>query len=314
MEIDDNMYINSLRALELNNLKLIQNEASLFSNKRIEKLRKSSLKQTIKMAHNVFISKRKFMKTKAYNSSAAKENRTHEEFEKDLYCKPEYYKKKIAVYTCVVGGYDKVCEPTIINENIDYYIFSDHTIQSENWNQKDIPKKVLELGNNILINRYLKLHPKELFNDYDFVMYIDGNVRVSSDITPLLKYTNNRLGVVFHAHSYRDSIYDEVEVLTKVVKRGDPNKLNRQIADYRQEGFPEKYGLPEATIIITDLSNYNVTSFFDQWWNEFLNSGSFRDQISLPYILWKNGIRTSEVTLLGNNLRFSSKFMVSTHK
>lgn len=314
MGIKDNMYINSLRALELNNLKLIQNEASLFSRKRIEKLKKSSITQTIKMAHNVFLSKRKFMKTKAYNSSIAKENRTQEEFEKDLVCSSEYYTKKIAVYTCVVGGYDKVNDPTIINENIDYFIFSDHDIQSKIWNQRSIPSKLLELGNNTLINRYLKFHPQELFDGYDYVIYVDGNVQVSSDITPLLKYTENRLGVVFHSHGYRDSIYDEVEVLIKVVKRGDSDKLTKQIAGYRQEGFPDNYGLPEATIIITDLSNNMAITFFTQWWEEFLKSQSLRDQIALPYVLWKNGIAASEVTLLGKNLRNSSKFMVATHK
>lgn len=314
MELIDNMYVNSLRALELSNLKIIENEASLFSRKRVEKLKKSSITQTIKMAHNVFLSKRKFMKTKAYNSSVAKENRTREEFEKDLVCSSEYYKKRIAVYTCVVGGYDKVSDPTIINENIDYFIFSDHNIQSRIWNQISIPSKLLELGNNTLINRYLKFHPQELFDGYDYVIYVDGNVQVSSDITPLLKYTENRLGVAFHSHGYRDSIYDEVEVLIKVVKRGDPDKLTKQIAGYRQEGFPDNYGLPEATIILTDLSNNMAITFFTQWWEEFLKSQSLRDQIALPYVLWKNGIATSEVTLLGNNLRNSSKFMVATHK
>lgn len=313
MEINDSMFVNSLRALEKNNLKIVKYESSLFSNRRIEKLRNSNIQQTIKMVHNVFKSKRKYKKTKAYNSSLAKENRTNEEFEKDLICDSEYYKKKVAVYTCVVGGYDKITDPIIINENIDYFIFSDHSIQSEIWNQRKIPEKVLELGNNTLINRYLKFHPKELFNEYDFVMYIDGNVQVISDVTPLLKYTKNRLGVAFHAHSYRNSIYDEVDVLTKVYKRGDPEKLAKQINGYRQEGFPEKYGLPEATIIITDLSNDSATNFFNCWWQEFLNSGSFRDQISLPYVLWKNGINTKEITLLGNNLRFSSKFLVSAH-
>lgn len=314
LEINSSMYINSLRALELNNLKHVKNETSLFSSKRMEKLRNSNLRQTIKMANNVLKSKRKFIKTKAYNSSEAKENRTPEEFERDLVCDPLYYKKRIAVYTCIVGGYDEISDPIVINENIDYFIFSDHTIESEIWNQKIIPENILELGDNTIINRYLKFHPAELFPDYDFVIYTDGNVQVISDITPLLKYTKNKLGIAFHAHSYRDSIYDEVEVLTKVVKRGNPDKLMKQITAYRHEGFPDHYGLPEATIIITDLSNHNITSFFNQWWEEFLNSGSFRDQISLPYILWKNGIETNEVTLLGNNLRFSAKFMVATHK
>ena len=308
------MYINSLRALEKSNLKLVQYESSLFNSKKLEKLRKSSIKQSFQLAFKVINSKRIFKKTKVYNSSMSIENRTVEEFERDLICNVDYYKKKIAVYTCVVGGYDKVNDPIIINENIDYFVFSDQTIHSKIWKQKEIPEKILDLDNNILINRYLKFHPEELFQNYDFAVYIDGNVQVISDITPLLKYTKNKLGVAFHSHSYRDSIYNEVEVLTKVVKRGDPTKLNKQVTAYRKEGFPDKYGLPEATIIITDLNNEKAAIFFDQWWEEFIRSRSFRDQVSLPYILWRNGISTDEVTLLGNNLRFSSKFIVKSHR
>lgn len=307
------MFVNSLQALELNNMNNIKNEASLFSKKRKEKLRKSSLKQVFQSGYNVIVSKRRFHKAKPYNSYELGPNRTLEEFENDLICDSKFYQKKIAIYTCIVGGYDKLNEPTIINENIDYFVFTDHSISSETWVEKSIPKKVLEFNNNTLINRYLKFHPKELFPEYDYVGYVDGNVQVISDVTPLFKYTQNRTGFAFHSHSLRNSIYDEIEVL-KIFKRGVPTKLDQQVEKYRKEGFPQNYGLPEATIILSDLSNIHLVDLFEQWWQEFLDSESFRDQISLPYVLWKNNIRVKEVALLGNNLRYSSKFKVAIHK
>lgn len=313
MKFNNRMFINTLRILELKNLERIETEVSLFSKKRKEKFFKNSFKQAFQSVRNVFISKLRFYKARSYNCYELGSNRTLEEFERDLICDSKFYQKKIAVYTCIIGGYDNLNDPVIINENIDYFVFTDHDITSKIWTEKDIPQEVLKLNDNTLVNRYLKFHPKELFPEYDYVAYVDGNVKVISDITPLFKYTKNLIGVAFHSHSLRNSIYDEVEVL-KIFKRGVPTKLDRQVEKYRKEGFPSQYGLPEATIILSDLSNSRIRNFFEQWWQEFLKSESFRDQISLPYILWKNDVKVEEVTLLGNNLRYSSKFYVVNHK
>ena len=34
-------------------------------------------------------------------------------------------KNQIAIYTCVVGGYDEINEPKMVEEKCDYYIISD---------------------------------------------------------------------------------------------------------------------------------------------------------------------------------------------
>ena len=47
--------------------------------------------------------------------------------------------------------------------------------------------------------------------------------------------------------------------------------------------------------------------------NEFVESGSLRDQISLPYVLWKNNINIKQVSTLGNNVYQNSKLFKIDH-
>ena len=45
--------------------------------------------------------------------------------------------KKIAIYTCVTGGYDSIKEPVFINDKIDYFIFTDNdNFSSKIWKVK----------------------------------------------------------------------------------------------------------------------------------------------------------------------------------
>lgn len=223
-------------------------------------------------------------------------------------------KPKIAVYTCITGNYDKmILEPFIQVDNIDFYLFTDNFEQkSKYWSIESIPKKVNERYNNILKNRYLKMHPYELFENYDYSIYIDGNVQVMSDLTDLVFSINKKVGIAMHKHQFRDCICDEIEVC-KIKKKGNYNEMKKQVERYIQEGFPKKFGMLEATIIVTDLKNKIARKILNDWWNEFISTQSLRDQISLQYIVWKNNLKIEDIAVLGNNLYRNPKFRVNIH-
>lgn len=247
---------------------------------------------------------------KKYIQVNNEENRTIEELIRDRKRVNGDY--KIAVYTCITGNYDEVVEPSFISENIDYIMFSNKEKNSENWKILDIPKYIKELNNDILINRYIKMHPHELLYMYDYTVYIDGNVKVISDITPWIKYANNQNGFALHRHYQRTCIFEEAEV-AKLYRKGNLKKLDEQVGKYKTENFPKNYGLLEATIIVSKIDNEKCKDIMNQWWKEFLHSGSMRDQLSLPYILWKNNIAIEKVSLLGRNLYNSVKVKVAPH-
>lgn len=221
--------------------------------------------------------------------------------------------KKVAVYTCVVGNYDNLNTPYYYADNIDYCLFSD-SLQCEGWKNKEITNDILQLKNNSLINRYIKFHPFDLFEtDYDYCIYIDGNIAPISDLTVLIELINPKVGIAMHQHASRNCIYQEVKAC-EALKKGNAKNLNFQIERYQKEGFPENYGMLEGNVIIVDLKNSTAKKLLNAWWNEFIHSESGRDQIAWPYVLWKNGIPVESIATLGKNVYKNPKLRISQHK
>lgn len=222
--------------------------------------------------------------------------------------------KKIAIYTCITGNYDKIEEPLIIESACDYFLFTNNdNLKSNLWNIKDIPEDIKKLENNVKINRYIKMHPKELFPDYDYSIYIDGNVEIISTISQLIKNINNKTGLAIHRHCERKCIYDEIKAC-RAYNKGKYSNLKKQAKRYKKEGFPQNYGMLECNMLISDLQNDILTKIFNKWWEEYLKSESMRDQIALPYVLWKNNLNIDDVGNLGNNINKNYLLKINTHQ
>lgn len=257
---------------------------------------------------NYFINRKKIKNLSCKNSN--KDNLSDSEWTNNLiHIESD---KKIAVYTCIVGNYDKLHDPLLVNKNFEYFVFTDSCIDSNIWKKKEIPSNIMDLSNNTLINRWLKMHPYKLFPEYDYTLYIDGNVTIISDLTSILHCADNDYGIAMHNHVLRDCIYEEANACI-IHGKGNKQKLRQQCIKYREEGYPEHNGMLEATIILSNIHNNKVDKVFDNWWNEFINSESKRDQISLPYVLWKMNIETKAIGLLGNNVYRNPKFFIISH-
>lgn len=221
-------------------------------------------------------------------------------------------KARIAVYSCIVADYDHLIEPSFLHTNVDYFMFSDKNFYSSIWQKKDLPEKIKKLKNPVLMNRYIKLHPFEFFPEYDYVLYIDGNIEVASDVSGLINGLGD-YGIAMHQHFKRDCVYKEAEALNSVGK-GDEEKMAAQLKKYKEAGLPKNFGLAEVTIILSSTTSPMARSIFEAWWAEFLSSESYRDQLAFPYVIWKNNVDINQITTLGRNLRLSGKFFMHQHK
>lgn len=302
-----------MESLENLNLKYIDllNSKELRVGKNISSIKKSIRERKLSKFFSL-IRKKYYQRKidKKFNVNLPKENLSEDLRIKNT--KHEDINGKVAIYSCITGGYDDVIEPIFKNDGFDFYIFSDKQIVSNTWKYRSLPNEVRNLDN-VLINRYVKMHPFDLFDDYDFAVYVDGNVCIASDISPLIKTSKvAKTGFSMHNHVLRDCIYDEAEIC-KMYGKGNSLKLDSQIKRYKDEGFPLNYGLLEATIIFFDLNSNNCKRIMNNWWNEFMNSGSYRDQVALPYVLWKNGYVIRDVGKLGENLYRNPKFHVISH-
>lgn len=300
-----NEYIKKIEELNLETIKL-KNSKEYLIGKKIKQILKY-LKE-FKIFHLI---------QKIVENKEIKKLNAHGELENDFKIEKKYQghtSPRIVVYTCITGNYDKrILEPFVKVSNVDFYLFTDNAeTKSENWTIKAIPKDIEKKYNNILKNRYLKMHPHELFNDYDYSIYIDGNVQVMSDLTELVYSINKKVGIAMHNHQFRDCICNEIEAC-KIKKKGNYNEMKKQVDRYIKEGFPKRFGMLEATIIVTDLKNELAKHLLSDWWNEFISTKSLRDQISLQYIVWKNNLMIKDIAVLGNNLYRNPKFRVNIH-
>lgn len=226
-----------------------------------------------------------------------------------------YRKMKIVAYTCVTGGYDMPQLPMMTFDNLDYVLYTDTV---EKYSNLASVYKIMNITNfvenysSILANRYIKLHPSELFQDYDFAIYLDGNVRIVSDIRQVINYCSSSTGIAMHLHRERDCAYDEAEVC-KILNKGNKDKIDLQMTKYKNAGFPRHFGLNEASVIVSSLHSSIAIELMDMWWEEFLASGSYRDQLAWPYILWKNNYSIEDVGCLGTNIYKNYIFEMIKH-
>ncbi|MDF2596380.1 MAG: Eps11P family protein [Clostridia bacterium] len=224
-----------------------------------------------------------------------------------------FSQSKIAVYTCITSDYDNIMEPIYCNANCDYYIVTDKDVPKDSyWTKIDINQFKLNYLKSNEKNRFIKLHPHLLFQDYDYSLYVDGNIRIMADIVPLVAQMGNSvLGV--HRHNKRDCIYTEANVIVDHKRFAEFRDMAlKQIEFYKQEGLKEHQGLYENPILIRKHNDKKCIELMNAWWGE-MNRFTMRDQLSLPYVLWKFGIKEDDICILGNNVKMNPRFRKYTH-
>ena len=222
--------------------------------------------------------------------------------------------KKFVVYTCIFGKYDYPREPLIVPNNCEYYIITDQSIPKKSkWKRIDVRNIIPEYDklSNAERNRFCKMLPFFIF-DADYSIYIDGNIKVITDLTEFINLLNSSCGMALHKHKSRICVYDEIEAC-KILKKSSKSALELYKNKLKNESFPRNYGMLECNVIVRDHSNMEMQEIMKEWWNDFLNNEVKRDQLSLPYILWKRGISISEVCSLGNNVEYNHAIRVCGH-
>lgn len=215
---------------------------------------------------------------------------------------------RVAIYTCIYGKYDSPKEPIYISDKCDYYVFTDQPVSEDSiWKRKDFDFDRFEDLDNFSKNRFIKMNPHKIFSDYEYSIYIDGTIRLIADPLPIIESMGESFLSVCE-HPLRGCIYKEC-LAFKYSKRLRQyyKPVKRQTTFYKQQGFPENNGMFENTILIRKHNHKNCITLMDAWWQEYQKYPT-RDQISLPYVTWKLGIKRSNIYIfdsdLGNNPRF----------
>ena len=92
---------------------------------------------------------------------------------------------KIVVYTVIMGDYDYLKNPEYIMENCDYICFTNNpNLKSDIWQIRYDADTQLD---NTKWQRRHKVMVHEYLPEYDWSVYIDGNVRIIGDFRKYIR-------------------------------------------------------------------------------------------------------------------------------
>lgn len=226
--------------------------------------------------------------------------------------------EKIAVYTCIVGGYDELLQPSIKDSRCDYYCLSLERPQKlgiYQWiNIADQVPSSLE-GDYTRINRYCKVHPHLLFPQYHYSIYVDGNISIHTKLSHLTQNIG-RIGIASYGMRSADDVYEHATSLYIRNGLGEEEareRISKQMQQYAQEGFPHYFGFTENGVMIREHDNEKCIRVMETWWNEILNN-SRRDQLSFMYSVWKNGFVPQDIGYIADTWREGPEFSINAHK
>ena len=211
--------------------------------------------------------------------------------------------KKIIVYSCVTGNYEKPVVHKEINSDIKYIFFTEsYKNVPDGWVMQ--PINGLDNYSDKDKNRYIKFHPKEFLPTHDISIYIDGNIEITGSISSLINEISIKNEDLFlYRHYERNCIYKEGN---KCIEDSLDWfwRIRRHMKRYHREFYPRNRGLFENNIIITKNTDESE-DLLHLCWQEYIKEAK-RDQLALNYCSWKLDIPIFDLGL--SNVRDGGEY------
>ena len=217
------------------------------------------------------------------------------------------------LYTCLIQDYDALMPIQHLENDWDYVCYTDN---EELLCNKDYYGWEIRKANNpsafdpTRLNRWYKIHPHKLFPDYEKSIYIDSNINV---LTRFLYDLVSSRGQDFllPKHFSTPTIYEHFNwAISNEIDNID--LLERQKRFYEDEGFPHSIGFGENNILYRKHNLPSIMQLMDDWWDT-ITRFSKRDQLSLAYVMWKNGMLIDDYLFHGSRSDLTN-FLFVAHK
>jgi hypothetical protein len=222
---------------------------------------------------------------------------------------------KKVIYTCLVGKYDELMQPKVVDTSYDYICFSNDFVEQNIgvWKIRKIP---FDHPDKTRLSRYVKFFPNKVLAEYEYSVWLDANLRIQTEnfyksIERQIS-CGNLIAQVPHVLPPIDCIYDEIKYAFKLT-RISFRDARKQYKHLKQDGFPSHYGLFENNIIARFHNDLLVKKISEDWWREYM-AFSKRDQFSLMYVYWKNSYTPSLIFGSKENSRNSTCIEYVPHK
>jgi hypothetical protein len=206
-----------------------------------------------------------------------------------------FMNKGTVIYTCIVDDYDDLKEPKYISEGCDYVLLSDKKPKDNGVFQFIDVKDVVpeDIRDSHFINRYCKINADKIFPKYRYSIYMDGGLEITGDICKCTEHLNQKTGLGVAGENYYDSVFVEI------LKAAEGGRIEKEKAmeiskRYWNEGMPMHFVSFLCNVLVRQHNHPVCKKIMHEWWEETYKH-TYRDQISLPYILWKNGIMKEDI-------------------
>lgn len=128
--------------------------------------------------------------------------------------------------------------------------------------------------------------------DHEAVLWIDANMEVTSPAFAREALRYRRDGLAVWRHPRRNCIYTEAEASVGAESQGGKYAaypIGEQVAHYRAEGHPERFGLFACGTVAWDTANERAKRVGRDWLAE-CERWSIQDQLSLPVVCRRLGV------------------------
>jgi hypothetical protein len=192
--------------------------------------------------------------------------------------------KKIAVYTCITGDYESKLDQQNY-EGADFYFYTDKELtEQEHWIERSATTLFTDPRRNA---RYHKLLSHEMFPEYDFTIWLDGSVVLKTPAQTLIDELGDA-DILTSFHPIRKTVREEAEEC-KRLHLDIPGKIETHVQKMLDDWFLDDFGLAETKVVVR--RNNDEVKKFNKIWFYSLVTGSLRDQLTFPYVVWKTGIK-----------------------
>ena len=194
---------------------------------------------------------------------------------------------KIAVITSIFGTAQNLHDPKVSFDSADYYAFVDRHHDCSVWKQiQSVPFSLDDKYKGRRDAKIYKIIPHLFLPDYDYWIWVDPTHEPIVDPKVICAMLGDKDIGVFK-HGERQCAYEEAAEILRL-NIDHPHLVKAQDTYYRSEGFPQGHSLYELPVSVRK-NTPTIQSMNMKWW-ELICRYSSRDQISLPFVMWKMGI------------------------
>lgn len=204
----------------------------------------------------------------------------------------------LVIYTACFGDHDRPTELHGLGGVADLVCFTDSPTLSQELETWTVLRRRARFKTARMDAKWYKMSATHLFPEHWWSIYLDSSVRVHQTegfLDHCLKGVSQH-PVAFYAHPEgQRTLMEEAQFSATMGKYlGEP--LVEQAEHYARAGFPGGELLAGGCIVrdhfkIAGYDGLNPVSRFEKAWFDECVHWTAQDQISLPYVLWKERLR-----------------------